>query len=97
MKKGFNYQKAVRRAALLREHKQYLNTKTWEGKRQYVLRRDNYTCVRCGIYKSNEKLHVHHKTYKRHKAEKTSDLVTLCESCHQIVHGQAGTGAGTSH
>ncbi len=83
-RKGYNYLSAVKRKRLLDEHAKYLNTDTWAGKRELVLRRDNYTCQKCHRY--GGRLHVHHKTYKRHEAERIQDLITFCEDCHNRVH-----------
>ena len=84
MKKGFNPLTAIKRSYLLKQHEKYLNTDTWAGKREYVLRRDNYTCVICHTYGGS--LHIHHKTYKRHQNENLNDLITLCEHCHNQLH-----------
>jgi len=32
-------------------------------------------------------LDVHHKTYENYGDERPEDLVVLCRSCHQKVHG----------
>lgn len=70
----------------MEEHLKYLGTDNWNQIRQYVLKRDNYTCVICG--KSKGRLYVHHKTYKRWSKENMSDLVTLCYACHEDIHGR---------
>ena len=62
---------------------QYLLSNTWRNKRELVLIRDNYTCQKCS---SNNKLAVHHKTYKNRYNEKLSDLITLCNTCHNNEH-----------
>lgn len=61
--------------------------------RREVLKRDNYSCTKCGWnYDMQNKadtriLEIHHKT--RHvdggKSE-VSNLITLCNICHDIVH-----------
>jgi 5-methylcytosine-specific restriction endonuclease McrA len=79
-----SYLRGVKRSYLLDQHKIYLDTNTWAGKREYVLRRDNYTCQKCHHY--GGELHVHHKTYKRHGNESVNDLITLCKSCHEKIH-----------
>jgi len=80
------YLKGVRRSLMLKEHSKYLKTDTWAGKREYVLKRDNYTCAICNKY--GGRLEVHHKTYKRHGNESVNDLVTLCKECHDKHHKQ---------
>ena len=44
-------------------------------------------CQGCGAI---EGLHLHHRTYKRLGAERLTDLVPLCESCHAEVHRGSG-------
>jgi 5-methylcytosine-specific restriction endonuclease McrA len=72
------------RSRMLNQHKQYLDTDTWKGKREMVLLRDNYTCTICGKY--GGELHVHHKSYKRHGKERITDLITVCKKCHKKFH-----------
>ena len=52
--------------------------------RQYVLKRDNYTCQCCGA--KNVKLHVHHKESRKTGSEAPWDKITLCEDCHEGIH-----------
>lgn len=61
----------------------------WEKRRDKRLEKDNYTCQECG---SEKNLHVHHIVpYKNFedpfKANKQSNLVTLCEKCHLSYEG----------
>ena len=68
--------------------KQYKNPK-WKQKRLQILKRDNYTCMRCGDKDSI--LHVHHLKYKRGGyiwEVEDKDLITLCETCHEKEHGR---------
>jgi len=62
----------------------------WKKQRQKALDRDNNQCQSCG---EREKLHVHHRIRKEKfringgeewwkEANKLSNLVTLCPSCH---------------
>ena len=52
--------------------------------RQYVLKRDNYTCQCCGA--KNVKLHVHHKETRQTGSESPRNKITLCEDCHKAIH-----------
>ena len=61
----------------------YLKTQAWEEMRQKIFRRDGFKCVICHEAKN---LNVHHITYENLGAEKESDLVTLCQACHEKVH-----------
>ena len=60
--------------------------------RQYVLKRDNYTCQCCGAHpdaKHAVKLHVHHLESRQTGGNAPNNLVTLCADCHKKLH--AGT------
>lgn len=58
------------------------------GNREKVLERDNYTCQKCG---SKYAISVHHKDgkgrgYTGVVDNSISNLITLCNSCHQVTH-----------
>ena len=60
--------------------------------RQYVLKRDNYTCQCCGAHpdaKRAVKLHVHHLESRQTGGNAPNNLITLCADCHKKIH--AGT------
>lgn len=57
--------------------------------RQYVLKRDNYTCQCCGAHSTKTKgikLHVHHIETRRTGGNAPNNLVTLCTVCHKALH-----------
>lgn len=57
--------------------------------RQYVLKRDNYTCQCCGAHttaKKTVKLHVHHLESRKIGGNAPSNLITLCTTCHNALH-----------
>ena len=59
----------------------------WQKKRLQILERDEFTCHDCGDTKST--LHAHHLFYSQGKKiwEYNDDLLlTLCETCHEMVH-----------
>ncbi|MEA3340239.1 MAG: HNH endonuclease [Chloroflexota bacterium] len=61
--------------------------------RQLVLKRDNYTCQKCGATTETAQLHVHHIIpYAQNKmqANDPDSCITLCKSCHKEVHQQDG-------
>lgn len=70
-----------------------LTTPQWETKRQVILLRDGHRCRNCG---SEKRLQVHHRQYHVNKyGEKVKPwnysnryLITLCDECHKIGHGQ---------
>lgn len=68
-------------------YSQKLRDPRWQRKRLEVMDRDEFTCQRC--FDSHSTLNVHHKHY--HKGRDPWDyalheLVTLCESCHDLQH-----------
>jgi queuine/archaeosine tRNA-ribosyltransferase len=65
----------------------YLNSDQWKLVRSRILKRDNFSCKRCG---NVHRIEVHHLTYIRFGRELPSDLVTLCRDCHQAVHDHHG-------
>ena len=57
--------------------------------RQYVLKRDNYTCQCCGAHttkKKTVKLHVHHLEGRQVGGNVPNNLITLCVDCHKALH-----------
>jgi len=61
------------------EQKGFYNVKA------YVLHRDGYKCSKCK--KKNVPLHVHHIIFKSNNGTDTpSNLISLCEDCHDKVH-----------
>lgn len=65
-----------------------LKNPKWQKKRLEILSRDEFTCRTCGNV--NETLHVHHSKYIRNKNPweyKDLFLITLCETCHNKIHG----------
>lgn len=62
----------------------YLQSDEWKEKRARILKRDNFTCVRCGTGKN---LRVHHIRYPEVLGtESDDDLITVCDDCHQKIH-----------
>lgn len=62
----------------------YLESNMWRRKRDFILKRNNYKCERCG---SPAKF-VHHITYERIGYEKPEDLMAVCKSCHGKEHSE---------
>jgi 5-methylcytosine-specific restriction endonuclease McrA len=63
--------------------------------RKLVLKRDNYTCIKCKKTQDELKvgLHCHHIEGIRHNPIESADVdicVTLCKNCHKKVHKQKG-------
>jgi hypothetical protein len=60
----------------------------WKELAKAILKRDNYTCFKCG---ANSKLEVHHiKKWSRYpnlRFEPTN-LITVCKKCHKKIHSR---------
>ena len=57
--------------------------------RQYVLKRDNYTCQCCGCASTKKKpvkFHVHHIESRMTGGNSPKNLITLCPDCHKAIH-----------
>ena len=55
--------------------------------KSYVLHRDNYKCHSGQKITHSKKLHVHHIQFKSNGgSDSPSNLITLCETCHQNLH-----------
>lgn len=73
-------------------HERYaecLQSEEWLDLREQVLRRDKYRCTVTGkASKPGDPLQVHHLTYERLGCEPLDDLVTVCRSQHEKLHGR---------
>lgn len=54
--------------------------------REYVLFRDNYTCCHCKGKSKDKILNVHHITSRKVGGDAPQNLMTLCETCHNLHH-----------
>lgn len=62
----------------------YLLTEYWKELSIKAKQRDGN---RCKICNNSNHLNAHHRTYKnRGKENEIDDLITLCQSCHQMIH-----------
>ena len=67
---------------------EYLRSLAWERRRARVLRRDGYRCRWTGRHgTADDPLQVHHLNYTRAGRERLGDLVTVCRSAHEGLHG----------
>lgn len=65
------------------EYDQYLQSEHWAKLKSAIRARDR---GKCRICKSEDNLHVHHVRYREIYNVTKSDLILLCESCHDRVH-----------
>lgn len=54
--------------------------------REYVLARDGHRCVHCKGKSKDPILNVHHLESRKTGGNSPSNLVTLCETCHNAYH-----------
>jgi len=82
-------------AQYYKAYSRYLSSYEWKALRKFVLKRDRYRCVDCGVkayhkdfYKEGEKLQVHHIHYDGIETMTfTADqCVSVCISCHKARH-----------
>ncbi len=65
----------------------------WDQRRKTVYKRDNHTCQNCGRAggpNGGATLHAHHIVPKsKGGTHSTSNLVAVCEQCHNAIHGNS--------
>jgi 5-methylcytosine-specific restriction endonuclease McrA len=59
----------------------------WRRRRAQALRRTGRRCQECGARATD----VHHLTYAHLGDERPDELIAVCESCHNRLHGRART------
>jgi hypothetical protein len=67
-------------------YQEKLKDPRWQKKRLEIMQRDNFSCQLCG--NRHFTLHIHHKSYKKGFQPweyEASNLITLCEICHEIT------------
>lgn len=79
------------------ERQAFYGTNEWINVRDFVWIRDNATCQRCNVRKTNREQFycIHHITsfaVKELRAEPTN-LVLLCRECHWWVHSRDNSGS----
>lgn len=70
-------------------YKEQQQDERWISKSNEIKKRDNFTCQLCG--KNHTKLNVHHIKYIKDKDYwdyPDELLMTVCEVCHQKIHGK---------
>lgn len=81
--KEYGTKKEANRQDFLAWYNSYLNSQEWKRKRNLVLKRDNYICQGCLLSKATQ---VHHLTYKHVGEELLFELVSICDTCHEVAH-----------
>ena len=60
--------------------------------REYVLFRDNHECQHCHGKKKDPILNIHHIESRKTGGNSPSNLITLCETCHNEYHKKIKSG-----
>jgi hypothetical protein len=66
------------------KYQAYLCSEEWGRLRLAVRIRCHGRCERCHVRPME---HTHHRTYARRFQEDLTDLVGLCDPCHNAIHG----------
>lgn len=72
----------------------YLQSEEWQRKKRIVT---EFWGGRCCLCNSTESLQVHHRTYQRLGQELMSDLILLCDRCHELHHISVGRTCHVEH
>jgi 5-methylcytosine-specific restriction endonuclease McrA len=72
-------------AQLYKMGAKYMEQEEWRVRRVQALTRAGYKCQTCSSRDTT--LDVPHNGYQTYGDERPQDLVVLCRSCHQKVHG----------
>ena len=76
-----------------KSYKEYLQSQHWLVTKDYfyshsqrilMMRRSGGIC--CEFCRTKGKVNLHHKTYERLGNERCTDLIILCDDCHQQIH-----------
>lgn len=69
------------------DYKEKLKDPRWLKRSKEIKERDNHKCMICGV--DTTRLNVHHLSYRKGAEPweyEDSELATLCEDCHKMVH-----------
>ena len=65
------------------DYRLYLQSPEWQKKRKWVL---SFWGDRCALCNSPDSVERHHRTYARLGHELLTDLIALCDPCHDRFH-----------
>ena len=84
-RKSAEYQQIFQTLApsLAAEYEAYLRSTAWRERRKAVLARASDHCELC---QKADATQVHHRTYIRLGNELLTDLLAVCETCHEVIH-----------
>lgn len=65
---------------------QYLGSIKWRNFTAQIRSLYEHKCMLCNVNSKKIKLEVHHRDYSRLYNEKATDVILLCEDCHNCFH-----------
>ena len=74
---------AIERENRKQQYANYLKSYEWKRKHDFIMNKYGFICILC----FRPAVNVHHLTYDRIYLEDERDLIPLCKSCHEFVHG----------
>ena len=75
-------------AATMRSGRRYTGWR-WQYLARYIRRRDRFRCQAKGCQRQDAPLHVHHRQQVKDGGSYwPTNLVTVCEPCHERLHGR---------
>jgi hypothetical protein len=80
---AYKVQPDQQRALRAMPYADYLQTEHWLTTRKRALHRAGFQCKACEATKA---LNVHHLTYANLGRENETDLIVLCQPCHDLTH-----------
>lgn len=66
-------------------YQEYLKTEHWQKFKARALNHYGRKCYTCG--EVNGRIDLHHNNYLRLRDELLSDVIPLCQNCHELFHG----------
>lgn len=76
-----------------KSYREYLVSDHWLSFKKYFYKNSNRIItmrknggLHCEFCKCQAKLNLHHKTYERLGNERSTDLIILCDNCHNTIH-----------
>jgi len=75
----------IKSEKLKERHREYISSDQWKRRRNEKLKREDYTCEKCG----GQACQAHHKHYKffdsENKEAEISSLMAVCRECHERI------------
>ena len=85
------YHDYIKSEAWQRKRRKFFSSKMWKTYPE-GLKAGKFVCYCCG---SDNRLDLHHRTYKRLGRERISvDLICVCRNCHNNIHKVNKSGKG---